>query len=265
MLDHIVGLPEPKRTVTLFEKEARCVESCEHVGVPAFLFSRIRMQGIPRGRGLHGGERELVLGDDEGLGEDMAIAIDPDANVIAVQRHRFSLSASNIIGYINCFFPNASILLRPILTGDAMQQLREKQILRKLRVRLAGNTNLDFLRDSGFSAQERAEMQSFLNAPFVDITFSVGSNRVGLAEKFHRLTSGFLRASRNGEDGIIHLDISGKNNDESASETIDLLAEKLVYEGEVELKNRSIDTDHLLRIAVAAIVNNRAILSARHV
>lgn len=263
-LAEIAGLQDEKRSIELGDRRAILLESRTVAGVSSYLFTRVRMDGLPPKTGIDGHREDLVLDEDEGLGEDIAVAYDPGIRIVAVQRNRFSLSPSNIFAYVQHFFPDLVGVFRPILTQDALERFANTNILRKIHCKFAGTQDLTFLQDSGLSAAQLTTMQQLLSAPYVDVTFSVGRQRGMLEQWLGSLVNTLASAARNGNQSILRLEITGKETEESETEFIDLLAERLTFEDEVQARGRSIDTNHLMNIAIRAITANRAEIARRN-
>lgn len=258
-LNLISGLPSTQRTqkidgVTFFLTQ----ELIQH-SYSAYLFTKLRMDDLPPRTRLTGERRPLDLDEDEGLGEDVAIAYSEPIQVVSIQRNRHSLSPTMIMYLIEKYAPGIDIKLLPILRPDALERFANMGVLKKLRLRLAGMNNLDFLQNSHLSTNEKITFQEVLTEPFVDITFSVGRNQTGLTKKIREIAKFFSGAATSGEtESVLAVEITGKENDESTTAIIDLLQDKLIAEKQVNTKNRSIDTDDLLRAAISTISENYA-------
>lgn len=264
-LAQIAVKPIEERSTLLGDRRAILLESSSGTRSSAYLFTRVRMEGLPPKTGLDGHREDLDLDDDEGLGEDIAIAYDKVLNVVAIQRNRFSLSASNIIQYILSYFDELQIAINPIMSQDALERYSRQTILRKARIKLASTTDLSFLKGKDISEAERIMIQQMLESPYVDLIFSVGHRRGGLPQWIDRLVGKFIKAFQSGEDSIINIQITGKEDDDSESEYIDLLKERLTYDDDVEMSGRTINTAQLMSCAKNAIKANRKLLADRNV
>jgi len=264
-LSQISAKPRDERSALLGDRQAILLDSSPGPRISAYLFTRVRMDGLPPKTGLDGRREELDLDEDEGLGEDLAIAYDKTLKVVAIQRNRFSLSPSNILQYISHYFEDVHIAINPIMSQDALERYARQSILRKARVKLASTTNLSFLRDKDISENERIMIQQILASPYVDLIFSVGHKKGGLPEWIKKLVGKFIKEFQSGKDSIINIQITGKEDDDSESEYIDLLKERLTYEDDVDMTGRSIDTKQLMMSAKKSLSTNKELLANRNV
>lgn len=223
----------------------------------AYLFSRLRLDAIPPVRGVSGVVKRIILDDDEGLGEDVAIAFDPINSVVCVQRNRFALSYSSIFYTINSL-SGKMFMFEPILDRGALEKFAEYGVFKKARVKFAGVDNLDFLQDKKVSSLKKVAITELLESPYVDITFSVGNRKASLPDWIRNLVEGCATSSGPDDEGYIAaLEVTGAMEHGAVSQTIDMLGQRLVYTRAVRMVNRMVDTNHLMRIACAAIVKYR--------
>ncbi|MBI4804456.1 MAG: hypothetical protein HY795_04390 [Desulfovibrio sp.] len=267
-LEHIFReLPE-NRIQNVGEHEGFLFDIRSILQIQTYLFSKLRMDDLPSATSRLGVRTPLNLAADQGLGEEMAMGYDAGLGVVSIQASGYSFRPSRIAQYINTFFPDIEARFLPIISPDIVQRFRRMSILRKLSFRIASTTNLDFLQQSGLSAAERNALQEFLLAPHLDITLSVGNGRrdIGLVDRVKHFASVLSHAAwGRGEEGIERLVVTGKDDEFSKSDTIDLLENQVQYVADVQSQGRSIDIDHLCRTAAAAINDNRQVLRQRNV
>ncbi len=238
------------------------LESLPLTRYTAYLFTKIRMNEIPSRTNIRGERTVLELDDDEGLGEDVSIAYSRDLNVVSVQRNRYSISANNIMKIVNDIFPELKAQLLPILRSDALERFTRCNMLKKLRLKIAGREDLSFISESNLSANEKLTFHELLTEPYVDISFSVGRKNIALTEKIKNIASFFANYSRtSGTDTVMAVEVSGKEDDSAVTSVIDLLQDRLIHIGNVEMNGRSINTNHLMRVACDAIAQNYQELS----
>ncbi len=177
--------------------------------------------------------------------------------LVAIQRNRHSLSANNIAKNINVIFPELNVSFLPILRNDALERFYKCNTLRKLRLKLAGRDDLSFIDNSDLSTNEKLTFHELLTEPYIDISFSVGRKNTTLSEKLKRFAILFTKHAKNSQTNtVLAVEVSGKEDESSASAIIDLLQDRLIHIGNVEVKGRSIDTNSLMRIACNAISSN---------
>lgn len=256
-LDFITGLPQKQTIQQIDGVTYFLTQNLRQPPYSAYLFTKLRMDDLPPRTRLTGERRPLDLDEDEGLGEDVAIAYCDPIHVVSIQRNRHSLSPTMIMRLIEKYAPGIDFKLLPILRPDALKRFASLGILKKLRLRLAGMNNLDFLQNSHLSTNEKITFHEVLTEPFVDITFSVGRNQMGLTKKIREIAEFFSKAAHSGEtESVLAVEITGKEDDESATTLIDLLQDRLIAEKEVNTKMRSVDTDDLLRVAIRTLCEN---------
>lgn len=266
VLDDLVGRDATDKTCDIDGKACCIIEHLRQFNYVAYLFSKVRMDSLPQKTKLDRSRSPLELEDDEGLGEDVAMAYDATLNIVAIQRNRHSMTATNIARLINYFYPEIQVGFVPVLSRDALERFARCDNLRKLRIKLAGATNCDFLNTDELSTNEKITMQEMLTEPYVDITFSVGRRNASLTAKIRRFAEFFSNFHKNGGDEtVLAVDVTGKESDEAPSTVIDLLSEKLTFEHDVNQNGRTIDTNHLLRVACTAISTNAVELASRNV
>lgn len=232
--------------------DSRKIQECY-----AFLFSKIRMDHLPLRRKRNRDRRPLDLDDDEGLGEDMAIAYSPSLKIVSVQKNVHSVSANNIVKLVNDFFPQMQLSFLPIVKHDALERFSKCGILKKARIKLQGTDDLSFLKNSNFSPEEKLTIQHMLTEPYVDIVYSVGRKQISLSEKIKQKVMFWANYSRTEENNnVLAIEITGKEDEKSKTVAIDLLDDRLIYLGDVGLIDRYVDLDHLQRTACEAIRQN---------
>lgn len=225
----------------------------------AYLFTKIRMTEIPDKVNALGKRDDLDLEEDEGLGEDVALGYSPSWKIAAIQANRYSLSSGNIATLISKSVPEARFAFHPVIVHDALERFSQMQLLRKMRVKLAGAFDFGFLQDKGLSASDAMAIQAMLEAPFVDIVLSVGRRRGALHEKFKAWTKAFLKIAHSAEGAgqVKMLEITGKEDDDAASVAVDLLTERLVDRADIPLDaKRKLDKGILLRSSCDVLEKN---------
>lgn len=230
-------------------------------GVHAYLFSRIRMDELPPVRGLDGQAELLELADDEGLGEDVAIAYDPVLRVVSVHRNRFAMSHSSIFDFVNNR-AHGQYSFEPIFDRNVMNKFAQMRVLKKTRIRFAGVQNFDFLDDEELSTNMKVSLTEMAECPYIDITFSVGRKNQALPPWVRKMVSLCATWRGGNNEDISTLEVTGADDDISTSHTIDMIGQRYIYTGEIHRRGRNIDTMQLMRIACASIIARRNELQA---
>lgn len=91
-LNELLAMPPEKSSIKVDNTDCSVCDSLPQRDYYAFLFSKIRMDRLPSCRKQNRDRRPLNLDDDEGLGEDMAIAYSPSLKIVSVQKNIHSMS-----------------------------------------------------------------------------------------------------------------------------------------------------------------------------
>lgn len=243
-------------------------ESHTYSNVPTFVFAKLRMEDLPPIMGLDGSREDLDIRNDQGVGEECVLAYDTSCNVVAIQSNRQSFTHNKIAEYVNSFYRDMELKFIPIFSDDALEKISRMEILKKVSCRFASTTDLSFLEDYGMSAREKMAIQQLLESPYLELQFSVGrgGRNAELPSLCKRLVNAFSRAIQEGRNvEVQRMLVAGKENPESRTESIDMLAEQLHYKARAASDTRYFNIDQLCRLASQAIVDMRPTIRARHV
>ncbi|WP_165079238.1 DUF6731 family protein [Desulfovibrio sp. ZJ209] len=120
ILDSILGMPPSEKTAVISREERLLkTKTLEEQDCKAWLFASKRMRALPVKIKGDGSSESLMLEDEEGLGENAAIACDFTGSVAAIQSGRQAMSEKVMAKFINKFRPDASINFLPVLKTDA--------------------------------------------------------------------------------------------------------------------------------------------------
>ena len=266
LLNDIAQREHAEKRLIVCDKVATLKESTFSKGVYSYIFLRIRMDSLPPIVKADGTVRPLNLEIDDGLGEYIALAIHPDINVVSIQRNRLALSTNNIISYIKYFCDkNIDISLLPILKQDALVKFNSMGVLRKFRFKVAGTNDLSFLKNIKISTSEKLKLEDYFAEPNIDITVSVGRSNSELEPRHRSLINSLLQVfSLTKDQNIVKkIIVSGKEDEESDTEMVDLIRDRLSFEAEVKEENRTIDIKDLQRVAISSILSNMKYLRER--
>lgn len=236
-LNELLAMPPEESSIKIDNTDCSVCDSLRQKEYYAFLFSKIRMDRLPSCRKRNRDRRPLDLDDDEGLGEDMAIAYSPSLKIVSVQKNIHSMSANNIVKFVNEFFPQMQLSFLPIVKRDALERFARCGILKKARIKLQGTEDFSFLRNSNFSPEEKLTIQQMLMEPYVEIVYSVGRKQTSLSENIKQKVFFWANHHRSEENNnVLAVEITGKEDEEARTVAIDLLEDRLIYWGMSVLK-----------------------------
>lgn len=185
---------------------------------------RIRMNNIPTKASLSGEVEPLDLEDDEGLGEETAFLYHIPTKVLMIQRNRLGVSAAAFSTYCKKICQlSEDIDFDPILRGDVLTRLRQMSIIRRFDVKTARLEDLSILKGQDLGVNEILNIGDIFGALNVSLTVSVGKKKkMSLENVITTAISLFRHASAN-TGNVKKIEISGANDEDEKSETIDLL------------------------------------------
>ena len=222
----------------------------EFSGHKSYLFTSKRTKRLPRKIDSQGNPSSLNLANDEGLGEDVAVAINSTCEIAAIQFNQYSMRETAISRYINNFFPDININFIPIVKFDSMERVNKAMDVKKICIGLAGMLNFEKLRQYGLSANDAIMFQNFYSSPYMNIQWSVGRKNEGLASNLLSFIPIFKRYSDDNETKEITslaVQILEDTGDDVKSVFIDLLSDRLHSNVDVAINpNREIDEEDLL-------------------
>ena len=238
LLDQIAEIPldNETRTVTSQGDPVRLQELHLRIGYLEGDMVRTRMDTLPEKSNVETGElAPLDLADDEGLGEEAAFLYHPPLGCLAMQRNRFSVSASAFVGYCgevgNLQSP---IVLEPLIAGDAIARLHQFGRISRLQVKVAGLQGGGELRDSPYSLAHIAALADDYAGPIVNIEISMGHQRGSLARARVNDVVGWLRGrSDEGALDVRKIEVSGSAPGDE-TELLDLLESRIIAERRVQ-------------------------------
>lgn len=257
VLNEITSL-SPNDAQACIDNDTCLISKSEQFGKTlSVLFTKIRMDNLPQKTKATGERSPLDLDEDEGLGEDVAIAYNVDLNVIAIQRNIHSLSANNILKLIKEVVPSCDVEFLPIIKRNALERLLKFEQLKKVRIKFDGTGDLSFLQGESYNAQLNA--QAFFEEPYIECVWSVGRKNIALSDKIKNFVIEFARKVKKDRPAALYnLEITGKETSEDPSITIDLLEDRLIAQREIPINpnGRSVDIQCLLKIASEVIAEN---------
>lgn len=261
ILTDIQKLPANKREIEINGiPRLLTLERYTSLNYTAFLFTTKRMKGLPQKIKEDGSRESLSLSGHEGLGEDVAVALDPTGKLAAIQFNQYSMKETSLARYINTVHPGAFVTFLPIVKLDSLARLANARQLRRIHLKLAGFLNFDKLKECGLSTRDSSTLQELLSSPFLDIVWSAGRGKEGLSHRFLDLIP-ILKKYYDQQDasGLQALDIliQEGRDDDYKSVAIDMLADRLYDKANIFMnKNRELDKEGLLQAICASLIGN---------
>lgn len=168
----------------------------------------------------------IELEDDEYIGEEVTALYDEEFNIIMIQRNKNSLSPSGLEKYFTGVLDNGTLInFLPIPMPDELKCIKPSQEFRKLSLGFSP-TNID------------DEILNHVNKPILDII--KGSRELGALRVMITLSLGNSKKSESlNKEGILNLsqldsyegfnkvEVNKRENEDTAIETVDLIAGKL--------------------------------------
>lgn len=221
---------------------------------------RIRIGEEPKKANRKGKVELIHFEEDEGLGEETAFVYDPELGILAYHEHRGGVTLSNAAKYFKAVGQVRAVELAPVMKPEVLERVAKMGTVREFIVHLAGVEDGRRLRGMGAAAASLFGAASAFRAPRAHFTMKIGKN--GTLAQVREAVMDLLNAGPEVRDQVSKLVVIGSEEEGEESAIINLLADRLVVEVPVGLKN-GILTDAVRRSAVfEAWEDNRASLRA---
>ncbi len=236
LLDQIMNSPISKRNRAVNYVDIR-IENIKFEGGLWYLdFIRFRHAHGP-GKAA---KQKRIMGfkfeRDETFAEETAALYDPNSNYILIQANRFGVNAGGITNYLNLYskMPLNFYELKPILDKQVEQRLLKKNIFRKVELKIDARRMGPEDIEDGIPLAKALEIGRGSGADIVDITISVARhNKIGLINSTIAKTYNWFKKTNGGikgEEKILGLKLSGKDDLDTKLEALDLVSQKLSLE-----------------------------------
>lgn len=264
ILDDIFSKDYEKRIIEIFGHPV-CLDQFKQSGNGKVygLFVKVRMDGIPPKTNIKTGEKkDIELDDDEGLGEDTAFVFDTILNVLVLQRNQIGVTSSQFSKYIedNCDL-DGDVRLSPILIEGAYQRLSQFGVFRKLRIRVAPLVSNEIFKGQGHSVSTLADLSCEFQSPYIDVSFSLGRVRKGslFPDSVRTMIDSLLEIRVKNNEAVTNIEVTGKDDEDSTANIIDLIEERMVEEIDVALNEaRQIDIEGRYNAGLDALRRRRS-------
>lgn len=226
ILQTVDGLQGANKTFDNGRYDVRMVNLITRPGYYLGNIARIRMIDIPEKMKKNSGAREPIdLDPDEGLGEMAAFIYNPTIRLLVFMRNRFSVSATGFAGYFqNLGHIQGEVFFEQILSTEAYQKLATMTVAKKVELGFAAPGNAEVYQNLGLRPQTMQDLMTASAKVKMDFTFSLGQTR-GLSLPLPSIRRMVRNLTRNYDEEIIKLQISGKSDPDQKTELVDLLQE----------------------------------------
>lgn len=247
-----------------------------NVSTKGFQLSKLRETNIPAIKRLGEIKRDIMLEDDEYIGEFVTCLYDRGLGMLAVQSNRYGLTTNQIeelltnfrLSYFNRVNNNQEtenpqiVKLRPILDVNGMNAALEAEVIRKIKLRAT-----DFMGDNGLDNEPllgsaRRCLGTFAAAS-VEITISVGQSRtetldVESARRAIRLFNDYRCENPN----AFNCEVTKKDTIDTAVDTINLITPRMTDIVSADIEPRtSIAHGYLFQLIYEKFDNRRGVFA----
>ncbi|MGY8915359.1 MAG: DUF6731 family protein [Flavobacteriales bacterium] len=231
IIKKIEKLKLEERVRTVGSSEMR-LDSIVKKGRVYFLdFSSFRYVNAPGKASRKTDVKDIDFGIDGAAAEETAAIYDPVSNHIFVQYNHYGARHGRIGAYFSAIDekPENQYYLETRFEKNIEQRLARKKIIKKIHFRVSSDPISKADKSAGQSLQGALKSATDLNGEYIEIT--IGASRIkksSLDKKGIGATLGWL-TKRMGVDGdsVTLMEVTGKEDEESVSETLNLLGNKL--------------------------------------
>lgn len=194
-------------------------------------FCLVQNSDLPPRAKLGETPKDLELDEDEGLGHYTSFFFDSSNDIILIQYNRNGITASGIAKYFKKNFKTEirKIEFNVVINPSEIERLRRMGEVRSLELSVAGVRGGGILANDGVSRSvgELRSIADKTNADSISIKLTMGHTPGTLRRnRIAAIFGNLLRADTHGD--IKKMEITGKESDEDALETIDFITNKVV-------------------------------------
>ena len=209
---------------------------------------RLRMNDLPIKGNLSSGQiGDIVLKEDEGIGEKSAFLYHPSTRVLVLQSSKTGISPVSFAEYfelVNNF--SDSIYVDPVLQSTTMGRLDKIKTISEFDVRVAALDNMSFLKGYDCGVQEIINLNEFFGSPIISLKLSTGrkgkKGKISV-ENVKSAVQSLLRMSAQNPQKVKNIRISG-STEENESLYIDLLKDRMREDVDIDSgKSRTVPYD----------------------
>jgi hypothetical protein len=193
---------------------------------------------VPVRASLAGDVEVFEFDDDEGIGEEAAFLYVPSLETLVVQRNRFAVSASRLVGY----FQGAAglddvITLEPVVEPATAANFKRLSKIRRFEVKVAGVHNAATISQANpdASVKKMATLINDLSAINFNFEATMGHDSGSLdVSTVKNVARSLLKVRSNTPVEVKKIEISGRSaGDEKIF--VDLLQDRMIEQAEIDL------------------------------
>ncbi|SEW00498.1 hypothetical protein SAMN05428988_1178 [Chitinophaga sp. YR573] len=196
-------------------------------------FCLVQNSDLPPRAKLGERPKDLELDEGEGLGHYTSFFFDSTNDIILIQYNRNGITASGIAKYFKRNFRTEirKIEFNVVINPSEIERLRRMGEVRSLELSVASVRGGGILANDGVSRSvgELRSIADKTNADSISIKLTMGHTPGTLRRnRIAAIFGNLLRADTHGD--IKKMEITGKESDEGALETIDFITNKVIVE-----------------------------------
>lgn len=200
---------------------------------------RAKMTDVPEKVNRNDGQpRDLGLLADEGIAHRAHFFYDGRNRVLLFQRERNVRSPAFVHSVSGPVQENFGLSL--IFKRDALERLDRMRVVRRIAFRVARPDDPRALIGNDVSAGRAIDLLNDLGGVEVEVNVSVGRSRARALDRNAVLRVANALFGRR-EQEVRKIIVSGKEDPEGGTETLDLLEDRLVYSSPIDFRRRRLD------------------------
>lgn len=213
--------------------ELRAESVVQQDGLWLMDFVRIRTSHGPGKVGRNSGVEGFAFEEEEGFGEETAALYDPASGYLLIQYNHFGVRAGAIADYLSAYdgIENNLYIFKPKYDQDVERRLLNHGITRKISFCLDVTRMSEQDRQRGRPLSEAIDYGRRNGADKIKIEISVqGERNRSLAQSAIENLSALRAILGENPDAVTKLEVSGKEDQDSVTEVLDLIAHRLSVE-----------------------------------
>ena len=198
---------------------------------------RIRLNEAPVKAKLNGQTSDIVLDQDEGLGEETAFLYHLATDLLLMQRNRSGVSASALAKYLKVLCKARDVTFECVLKPDALERITHMQTIQTFEIQFAGVQNGQNLKNKGHSAKAMYQMLDEFQAPNATIKLSAGKKQNTLQNVANAVTQLFGNQAEGAPKEVRRVIVVGNDGNDDERAIVDLFQDRLSEFVQVEVKD----------------------------